>query len=57
MLREFVADAAKGAAAGACPLPGGFIIRLLYLPAAAMRPARRPKLIAIEWLAPATVTG
>ena len=57
MLREFVADAVKGAAAGACPLPGGFVIRLLYLPAAAMRPARRPKLIAIEWLAPATVTG
>lgn len=28
-----------------------------YTSAAALRPARRPKDIAIEWLAPATVTG
>lgn len=28
-----------------------------YLPAAALRPARRPNDIAMEWLAPATVTG
>ena len=28
-----------------------------YLPSAALRPARRPNDMAIEWLAPATVTG
>lgn len=28
-----------------------------YFPSAAQRPARRPNDIAIEWLAPATVTG
>lgn len=28
-----------------------------YLPAAALRPARRPNDMAMEWLAPATVTG
>lgn len=28
-----------------------------YFPAAALRPARRPNDMAIEWLAPATVTG